>query len=94
MASVGLVLVYGRNPWTYPLLALALFHDLEHFYIFSEFLKTGAANGPGLLGEGGVIGLIPLDRVDLHNGYNGLELVLMVLGLWHELEGRVSAWSK
>jgi hypothetical protein len=84
--AVVLVLVYPRNPWVYPLVILAIFHGIEHVYIYDQFLKTGVSNGPGLLGRGGAIGLIPLDRLDLHNVYNGLELTLMTLGLWHESE--------
>jgi hypothetical protein len=84
--SILLVLVYPRNPWVYPLCALSLFHGIEHVYIFQAFLKTGVSNGPGLLGLGGVIGLIPLDRLDLHNVYNGFEMIFLVLGLWNETE--------
>jgi hypothetical protein len=80
LLSVALVAIYPRNPWVYPLIVLAIFHALEHVYIYQEFLKTGIANGPGLLGRGGAIGLIPLDRVDLHNVYNGFEMILLVLG--------------
>jgi hypothetical protein len=84
--SVVLVLVYPRNPWVYPLMILSIFHGIEHVYIYDQFLKTGVSNGPGLLGLGGVIGVIPLGRIDLHNVYNGLEVVLMVLGLSYEFE--------
>ncbi len=43
-------------------------------------------NGPGLLGLGGAIGVIPLGRLDLHDVYNGLEMILIVLGFWNETE--------
>jgi hypothetical protein len=82
--SVVLVLVYPRNPWVYPLVVLSIFHGIEHVYIYDQYLRTGVTNGPGLLGRGGAIGLIPLDRLDLHNVYNGLEMILMTLGFWHE----------
>lgn len=84
--SVVLVLVYPRNPWVYPLMVLAVFHGIEHVYIYSEFLKTGISMGPGLLGRGGAIGLVPLERLDLHNIYNGLEMILIALGFWNESE--------
>jgi hypothetical protein len=84
--AIVLVLVYQGNPWVYPLVVLSIFHAIEHFYIFSEFLKTGLSNGPGLFGLGGVIGVIPLDRLDLHNVYNGVEMILMALGFWYETE--------
>jgi hypothetical protein len=83
LLSIALVLVYPRNPWVYPLL---VFHEIEHMYIYHQFLQTGVTNGPGLLGRGGAIGLVPLDRLDLHNVYNGVEVVLMMLGFWNETE--------
>jgi hypothetical protein len=85
IGAVAIVVAYPRNPWAYPLGALSIFHGIEHVYIFHEFLITGISNGPGLLAQGGAIGLIPLDRLDLHNVYNGTEVILMVLGLNHEL---------
>lgn len=84
--SLLLVVVYPRNPWVYPLAVLAVFHGIEHVYIFSEFLKTGISDGPGLLGRGGAIGLIPLDRLDLHNVYNGFELVFLTAGFKHQID--------
>jgi hypothetical protein len=36
--------------------------------------------------RGGACGVIPLDRFDLHNVYNGFEMILMVLGFWRETE--------
>ncbi|MGH2473134.1 MAG: hypothetical protein ACRDG6_12230 [Candidatus Limnocylindria bacterium] len=65
---------------------LSIFHGIEHVYIFSEFLKTAASNRPGLLGLGGAIGVIPIERPDLHNIYNGFEMILMVLGFNFETE--------
>lgn len=86
LLSLLLVAVYPRNPWVYPLAVLSIFHGIEHVYIFNEFLKTGASNGPGLLGLGGAIGVIPLDRLDLHNVYNGFEIILITLGIGYELD--------
>lgn len=86
--AVALVLVYPRNPWVYPLAALSILHGIEHVYIFELFLRTGLSDGPGLLGQGGAIGLIPLDRLDLHNLYNGLEVILLTLGVSHECDLR------
>jgi hypothetical protein len=87
LLSVVLVFVYPRNPWVYPLLVIAIFHGLEHIYIYEEFLKSGVSNGPGLLGLGGAIGMVPIARLDLHNVYNGVEMILMALGFWYETEG-------
>lgn len=93
LLALALVRTLPRNPWVYPLLALSIFHGVEHIYIYSEYLRTGITGGPGLLGLGGAVGLIPLDRLDLHNVYNGVELILMVLGFWHELEEKFVAWD-
>ena len=84
--SAALVVIYPRNPWVYPLVALSILHAIEHVYIFEQFVRTGLTNGPGLLGQGGAIGLVPLERLDLHNVYNGFEMILMTLGLVTETE--------
>lgn len=86
IVAILLVAVYPRNPWVYPLVVLSVFHGIEHVYIFEQFNRTGLSDGPGLLGLGGAIGVIPIDRLDLHNIYNGFEMILMVLGCWHESE--------
>lgn len=86
LLAVLLLAVYPRNPWVYPLAAISILHGIEHVYIFERFLATGVTDGPGFFGIGGAIGLIPLDRLDLHNVYNGLEMILMVLGFWYEIE--------
>lgn len=90
VVSIVLVAAYPRNPWVYPLVVLSIFHGIEHVYIYVEFLGTGVSNGPGLLGLGGAIGVIPLDRLDLHNVYNGFEMILMVLGFGYETEDWLS----
>lgn len=86
LLSIVLLLVYPRNPWVYLLAVLSIFHGIEHVYIFEQSLHTGLLNAPGLLGLGGVIGIFPLGRLELHNAYNGIEMILMVLGFWHETE--------
>ena len=91
VVSLVLVAVYPRNPWVYPLVILSMFHGVEHAYIFDKFVRTGIPNAPGLLGSDGAIGLIPLNRLELHNVYNGLEMIFMVLGFWNESE---SAWGQ
>lgn len=84
LLSLRLVWVYPGNPWVYPLAFLAAVHGVEHVYIYQQYLVSGIANGPGLIGRRGALGLISIDRLQLHNIYNGLELVLMVLGFQHE----------
>ena len=86
VVSLVTIAVCPRNPWVYPLCVLSVFHAVEHVYIFEQFLRTGISNGPGLLGRGGAIGVIPLDRLDLHNVYNGFEMILIVLGFLHETD--------
>lgn len=38
-----------------------------------------------------VLPLFPLARLDLHNVYNGLEMVLIVMGFKHEVDARADA---
>lgn len=87
--AVVLIAAYPQNPWVYPLAAIAFLHGVEHAYIFEQYVRTGIRDGPGLLGSGGAIGLIPLARQELHNAYNGLETILLVLGCSFEIENLV-----
>jgi hypothetical protein len=82
--AVGLVRAFPHNPWVYPLVLLSVFHGIEHVYIYEQYLRIGTSDGPGLLGIGGAIGLIPVARLELHNIYNGFELILIVLGFRYE----------
>jgi hypothetical protein len=88
IAAIALVLlvIHPRNPWVYPLCVLSVIHGLEHVYIFEQYLRTGAVDGPGLLGQGGAFGIIPIPRIELHNIYNGLEMILIALGFSYETE--------
>lgn len=86
LLAILLVLVYPRNPWVYPLLAISILHGIEHVYIFEQFLRTGLADGPGLFGTGGALGILPIARLELHNIYNGFEMILIALGCWHETD--------
>lgn len=87
--AIAALRAYPRNPWTYPLVVLAIVHGLEHVVILERYLRTGVPDANGIFGEGGLVGLVPLPRMALHNAYNGLETVLMALGLWHEVEARM-----
>lgn len=93
IVALALVWSFSRNPWVYPLALLSVFHGIEHVYIYELYLRTGITNGPGLLGLGGALGVIPLDRLDLHNAYNGFELILLTLGFWQEADLRVCETS-
>jgi len=84
--SIVLIAIYPRNPWVYPLCVISLFHEAEHVYIFSQYLQYGASGGPGLLGDGGLWGIIPISRWQLHNIYNGFEVILLMLGFIYETD--------
>jgi hypothetical protein len=86
LLSIALVRSYSRNPWVYPLLAVAWLHELEHVVIYVDSLRSGLSGQPGLLGIGGLLGVLPVTRTELHNAYNGLELILLALGFWHEVD--------
>lgn len=86
LVSIALVTIYPRNPWVYPLALFSVLHGIEHVYIFQQFMSAGATDGPGFFGRGGAIGVIPLERLDLHNVYNGFEMILIVLGFGYETE--------
>jgi len=62
---------FRRNPLLWVTLAISVWHQVEHSYILSVYLRTGASGTPGLLGAGGKIaGGLPLKRPDLHFFYN------------------------
>lgn len=91
--SVLLVIRYPHNPWVIPLAAIALLHMAEDSYNYIQFVETaGKLNGPaasvgaGLLGSAGRLEVFPIEQVDLHNAFNGLEWILIVLGLAHEID--------
>jgi len=65
----------------------------EDTYNYIQFVEiTGKINGPaanvgaGLLGSGGRLAIFPIGQLDLHNAFNGLEWILIVLGLAHEID--------
>lgn len=64
-------------------------HIAQHVYIYQQFLRTEVVNGPRLFGLEGAFGSIPLPRLELHNIYNGIEMILIALGFWYEAEDRL-----
>jgi hypothetical protein len=93
LLAVVLVRSYRENPWVYALAAVAVFHELEDAYNYFHFaFATGLIDGPpqpdanGVLARGGILGVLPVAPVDLHNLYNGLEWILLALGFWHQTE--------
>jgi hypothetical protein len=71
VALVLLVWRFPRNPLLWVTLAIATWHQVEHSYILSVYLRTRVSGTPGLLSKGGVLGGgLPLKRPDLHFFYN------------------------
>jgi hypothetical protein len=84
---VLLVFLYRKNPWLWALLVIATWHEIEHVYIMSIFLKTAHPGAPGLLAHGGAIaGGLPLNRPDLHFYYNLLEELLLIIAYLYQIQ--------
>lgn len=62
--------------------------------IYERLLRTGLTGGPGMLGRRGAIGLISVQRVDLHNVYNGFEVILLTLDFMYETDARFETASE
>ena len=56
ICAVLLVFLFRKNPWLWVLLVISVWHEIEHVYIMSVFLRTGHPGAPGLLASGGAIG--------------------------------------
>lgn len=75
-----LLYAYRRNPWLWMMLIFAIYHEAEHIYIVSIYVKTGIAGNPGLLAHGGLLwGGLPISRPDLHAIYAVLEEVMLLM---------------
>jgi hypothetical protein len=84
---VLLVFLFRKNPWLWVLLVVSTWHELEHVYIMSMFLRTGHVGTPGLLAHGGAIwGGLPLTRPDLHFIYNLIEEALLVIAYVYQIK--------
>jgi hypothetical protein len=82
-----LVFLFRKNPWLWVLLVISIWHEIEHVYIMSIFLKTGHPGAPGLLARGGAIGGgLPLTRPDLHFYYNLLEELLLIIAYLYQIQ--------
>jgi hypothetical protein len=83
-AALALLRPFRQNRWLWLVLAIAVWHGIEHTYILSRYLATGTAGTPGFLASGGLIGGgLPLARPDLHFLYNLVETVPLVAAfLW------------
>jgi hypothetical protein len=80
LAVVMLLFAYRRNAWLWFLCIFAIYHEIEHIYIVSIYVRTGVAGNPGLLAKGGLIGGgLPIIRPDLHALYAVLEISLLLI---------------
>jgi hypothetical protein len=87
ICAVLLVFLFRKNPWLWVLLVISVWHEIEHVYIMSVFLRTGHPGAPGLLAAGGAIGGgLPLSRPDLHFFYNLLEEVVLIIAYLSQIQ--------
>ena len=69
-----------KNPWLYVLFVFGIWHEIEHLYIISVYIRTGIPGTPGLIAKGGLIGGgLPIARPDLHFFYAVFEETLIVV---------------
>ncbi len=87
ICAVLLVFLFRKNPWLWALLLISTWHEVEHVYIMSVFLRTGHVGSPGLLASGGAIGGgLPLSRPDLHFYYNLLEELILIIAYLYQIQ--------
>jgi hypothetical protein len=80
LAVFMLLFAYRRNVWLWLLFFFAIYHEAEHIYIVSIYVRTGVAGNPGLLAQGGLIGSgLPISRPDLHALYAVLEIAMLLM---------------
>lgn len=85
------ILVYGfrHNKLLWMLLIFAIYHECEHIYIVSVYVRTHVMGTPGLLAHGGLIGGgLPIARPELHFLYAVLEeatLIMVYLSLFRKM---------
>ena len=86
LSVVLLLFLFPKNPWLWVLLVISTWHEVEHVYIMSIYLRTGHAGAPGLIAHGGAIaGGLPLSRPDLHFFYNLLEELVLIIAYLYQV---------
>jgi hypothetical protein len=86
MAVIALVIRFRGNPWLWATLVVAAWHQAEHVYLLSLYLKHGFSGLPGLLDRGGLIGGgLPIRGPDLHFIYNTIETAPLIAGFFWQL---------
>ncbi|HEX9695027.1 MAG TPA: hypothetical protein VGB64_01785 [Actinomycetota bacterium] len=74
LATASLLVVYRHSRLLAFAVIFAVWHQVEHTWIMSTYLRTGNPGSPGLLSAGGAIGGgLPLKRPDVHFLYNIVE---------------------
>jgi hypothetical protein len=80
LAVFMLLFAYRRNVYLWMLFVFAIYHEIEHIYMVSVYVRTGIAGNPGLLAKGGLIGGgLPIIRPDLHAIYAVLEEAMLLM---------------
>jgi hypothetical protein len=93
LAVIALVVRFRRNPWLWATLAFATWHEAEHVYLLSLYLRHGFTGLPGLLDKGGLIaGGLPILGPNLHFFYNVIETVPLIAGFIYQLRRTHDAW--
>lgn len=92
-AVLVLMCFFPRNPWLWITAVLAGWHEIEHSFILTVYLRSGMVGTPGLLAAGGAIGGgLPLSRPDLHFLYNLIETLPLVVAFGYQLRRTYEAW--
>ena len=80
LAVFMLLFAYQRNVWLWIMFFFAIYHEIEHIYMVSIYIRTGIAGNPGLLARGGLLGGgLPISRPDLHALYAVLEEAMLIM---------------
>lgn len=87
--SIVLIFLFRKNVWMMMLFLFAIWHEIEHIYIMSIYLRTHIEGTPGLIARGGFFGGgLPISRLDLHFLYAVLEQTLLLLAYYSEMKKR------
>jgi hypothetical protein len=86
LATVALVYHFRRNPWMWATFIAATWHEVEHVYLLSLYLRNGFSGLPGLLDRGGAIaGGLPILGPNLHFIYNLVETFPLIASFMYQL---------
>jgi hypothetical protein len=93
LSVFALTIRFRRNPWLWATVVVAAWHQVEHTYLLSLYLKHGFSGLPGLLDMGGRIGGgLPIKGPDLHFIYNTLETAPLLAGFLYQLRRSQDVW--